>query len=307
MPDLSPDAIRMRPPTDDGGDDGEAGERDPADHFLEQLREARRAYPLPPQLRALSEQFAAGALALLFPHFTRNVMQTSLCEMPALRAECEDLRALLREALAALAPPTGSTAAALADHVFARLPAVRAALLEDARAIADGDPAAESVDAVIVAYPGFYAIAVHRIAHLFYEAGVPLFPRLLSEFAHRETGIDIHPGARIGTAFSIDHGTGVVVGETAVIGDRVKLFQGVTLGALMVKKGLASTKRHPTIGNDVVVYSNATILGGDTVVGDGSVVGGNVWLTRSVPPNSVVTYGRRAEAQHADYPLEYNI
>jgi serine O-acetyltransferase len=310
MPDLSPDATRMRPPAEGGGDDGDAGERDADDHFLTQLRDARRAYPLPPQLRALSEQFAEGALALLFPHFTRDVTQTSLCEMPALRAECEALRALLREALAplaALAPSTGSAAAVLADHVFARLPAVRAALLEDARAIADGDPAAESVDAVIVAYPGFYAIAVHRIAHLFYEAGVPLFPRLLSEFAHRETGIDIHPGARIGAAFSIDHGTGVVVGETAVIGDRVKLFQGVTLGALMVKKGLASTKRHPTIGNDVVVYSNATILGGDTVVGDGSVVGGNVWLTRSVPPNSVVTYGRRAEAQHAEFPLEYNI
>src|SRR5690606_15379486 len=146
-----------------------------------------------------------------------------------------------------------------------------------------------SVDEVILAYPGFLAIAIYRIAHVLYRAEVPLLPRLLTEYAHRETGIDIHAGARIGASFSIDHGTGVVIGETTVIGDRVRIFQGVTLGALSVNKELASTKRHPTIHDDVVIYANATILGGRTEVGARSIIGGNVWLTHSVPPESVVT------------------
>jgi serine O-acetyltransferase len=270
--------------------------------FLAALADERRDYAYPPQLRAAAAEFAQGMLALLFPQFAGEAG----CELPDLSEEFARLEQLLRDTVG---PLVGDSHAAerLATEVFDALPLIRFALLEDARATYLGDPAAESVDAVILAYPGFYATAVHRIAHPLYVAGVPLFPRMLSEFAHRATGIDIHPGATIGRAFSIDHGTGVVVGETAVLGDRVKLFQGVTLGALMVRKGLASTKRHPTIGNDVVVYANATILGGDTVVGDGSVVGGNVWLTRSVPPNSVVTYGQRAEATHVEHPLDYSI
>ena len=148
--------------------------------------------------------------------------------------------------------------------------------------------AAESVDEVISAYPGFRAIAIYRIAHEFYRMGVPLFPRILTESAHQRTGIDIHPGATIGRSFFIDHGTGIVVGETTTIGDSVKIYQGVTLGALSVDKTLASSKRHPTIEDNVVIYSNATILGGTTVIGHDSVIGGNVWLTESVPPYSVV-------------------
>jgi serine O-acetyltransferase len=161
-------------------------------------------------------------------------------------------------------------------------------LLEDAHAIYQGDPAAHSVDEVILAYPGFYAIAVYRLAHWFLKQGVPLVPRLLSEVAHARTGIEIHPGAQIGRAFVIDHGTGIVIGETTTIRDNVKLYQGVTLGALSVDKSMASTKRHPTIEDGVVIYSGATILGGDTVVGKDSVIGGNVWLTRSVPANTKI-------------------
>jgi serine O-acetyltransferase len=196
----------------------------------------------------------------------------------------------------------------VADRFLAGLPAIYDALLADARATYDGDPAATSVDEVILAYPGFFAIACHRIAHAIHGLGVPVFPRLLTEYAHRETGVDIHPGATIGAALAIDHATGIVIGETAVLGDRVKLYQGVTLGALSVDKSLADTKRHPTIGNDVVIYANATILGGRTVIGDGSVIGGNVWLTHSVPPKSVVTHTPAVERRKGDEDLlEFNI
>ena len=144
------------------------------------------------------------------------------------------------------------------------------------------------MDEVILAYPGFYAIACCRLAHRIRTMGIPLLPRLITEHAHTRTGIDIHPGATIGVPFAIDHGTGIVIGETASVGVRVRMYQGVTLGALSVEKGLASAKRHQTIGDDVVLYANATVLGGRTVVGNGSVVGGNVWLTRSVGPGAMV-------------------
>ena len=173
--------------------------------------------------------------------------------------------------------------------------------------IFSGDPAAASRDEVIFAYPGFLATAVHRIAHILYRLDVPLVPRLLAEWAHGKTGIDIHPGAQIGASFAIDHGTGIVIGETSVIGERVRVYQGVTLGALAVSKRLAHKKRHPTLGHDVVVYANATILGGSTVVGDGSIIGGNVWLTTSVPPRSVVQFTSSVEQRPSDDGLEFHI
>jgi serine O-acetyltransferase len=176
----------------------------------------------------------------------------------------------------------------LALRFFEALPSIRASLMEDVEAAFRGDPAAKSVDEVILAYPGMEAVVVHRIAHFFWEEKLPLIPRMMSEHVHGKTGIDIHPGARIGKRFFIDHGTGVVVGETAVIGDDVKLYQGVTLGALSVRKEEGNVKRHPTIEDGVTVYSGATILGGCTVVGRGSVIGGNVWLTHSVPAFSKV-------------------
>lgn len=235
----------------------------------------------------LAEAVVDGALALLFPAFA--------AERPGdVRAEVGRFRALAGDLLAPVAP---AHAEALADCTLAALPVLRQRLEDDARATASGDPAAESVEEVILAYPGFTATAIHRIAHALYAHDVPLVPRLLAEVAHRRTGVDIHPGAHIGRAFAIDHGTGVVIGETAVVGDRVRVFQGVTLGALFVDKDLARTKRHPTVENDVVLYANATVLGGDTVVGAGSVVGGNVWLTRSVPPSSVVTHVAQLRTQ----------
>jgi serine O-acetyltransferase len=152
----------------------------------------------------------------------------------------------------------------------------------------NSDPAAKSIEEVITAYPGFFATFVYRMAHLLCQHECILLSRFFTEYAHSKTGIDIHPAAVIGRSFSIDHGTGVVIGETTIIGDHVKVYQGVTLGALNVSKAIASTKRHPTIEDNVVIYAGATILGGNTVVGSGSIIGGNVWLTNSVPPNSVV-------------------
>lgn len=173
-----------------------------------------------------------------------------------------------------------------------KLPQLQARLSMDVRAAYEGDPAAKSYDEIIFSYPGLIAITVYRIAHQLYEQGVPLIPRIMTEYAHSLTGIDIHPGARIEKSFFIDHGTGVVVGETTEIGNRVRLYQGVTLGALSVGRGeadqLRNQKRHPTIEDDVIIYSGATILGGNTVIGARSVIGGNVWITDSIPPDTTV-------------------
>lgn len=176
----------------------------------------------------------------------------------------------------------------IVEDFFIKLPEIRRTLSLDVAAAYRGDPAAKSIEEVIVAYPGLQAIAVHRVAHYFWIREVPLIPRMMSEILHGRTGIDIHPGATIGESFFIDHGTGVVIGETTVIGKNVKIYQGVTLGALSVKKEEADTKRHPTIEDEVTIYSGATILGGKTVIGRGSVIGGNVWITESVPPDTLV-------------------
>ena len=170
-----------------------------------------------------------------------------------------------------------------------KMPDIRRMLEGDVQAAFDGDPAAKNYDEIIFSYPCMKAIMVHRIAHELYLQGIPLLPRIMSEYAHALTGIDIHPGARIGKNFFIDHGTGVVIGETTVIGDGVKIYQGVTLGALSFPKDekgnlLRGVKRHPTIENNVTIYAGATVLGGDTLIGEGSAIGGNVWITQSVPP-----------------------
>jgi serine O-acetyltransferase len=192
--------------------------------------------------------------------------------------------------------PSGAAARApeLATGLIETLPAIADMVADDVRAAFDGDPAATGFDEIILAYPGVMAIFTYRVAHALNMAGVPLIPRMLTEFAHLETGVDIHPGARIGRSFFIDHGTGIVIGETTDIGNNVKLYQGVTLGALSFPKNergelIRGTKRHPTVEDDVVIYAGATILGGETVVGRGSVIGGSVWLTASVPPGTRVT------------------
>lgn len=168
------------------------------------------------------------------------------------------------------------------------LPEIRRLIHLDVIALFEGDPAAKSDEEVIVSYPGLEAIVVYRLAHYIHTCGVPVIPRIMSEYIHGKTGIDIHPGATIGESFFIDHGTGIVIGETTVIGKNVKIYQGVTLGALSVKKNYQDKKRHPTIEDDVTIYANATILGGQTVIGKGAVIGGNTWIVKSVPAGTIV-------------------
>jgi serine O-acetyltransferase len=175
-----------------------------------------------------------------------------------------------------------------ARQFFNHIPELYRVLNTDLDAILEGDPAARSRFEIIRAYPGFYAIFFYRVAHQLVLLEIPLLPRIITEWAHSKTGIDIHPGAVIGEHFFIDHGTGIVIGETCHIGDHVKLYQGVTLGALSISKDMAFTKRHPTVEDHVIIYSGATILGGDTVIGEHSIIGGNVWLTKSIPPYSTV-------------------
>jgi len=272
------------------------GLRGSTDALLELLVQEHHDYALAPGIRELAERFAYGTLALLFPHFSTRPGSGR----DELARDLAAVATLLERALDWPDSVGGDSASRrqVADELLARLTDIREALLLDAQAIYDGDPAAGSVDEVILAYPGFLAIATYRIAHELHDR-IRLFPRLVTEVAHRATGIDIHPGARIGPGFAIDHGTGIVIGETSVIGARVRLYQGVTLGAVHVSKRLEHVKRHPTIGDDVVIYANATILGGETMIGRGSRIGGNVWLTASVPPYSVVTPTARVE-RHTD-------
>lgn len=176
----------------------------------------------------------------------------------------------------------------IVDQFFEALPQIYFKLLSDANAILDNDPAATCLQEVLISYPGFYAISIYRFAHQLQLQKVKLIPRIWTEFAHNKTGIDIHPAANIGNSFFIDHGTGIVIGETTIIGNHVKLYQGVTLGAISVSKDKAHIRRHPSIEDHVVIYSGATILGGDTVIGHDSVIGGNVWLTKSVKPHSII-------------------
>jgi len=232
----------------------------------------------------LIEQFIDSILGILFPAYSNKQIQ--------FEEQLEEEIARVQSALSILLIHVEKDVERTIEHTVERfideLEDTYQLLLKDARAIEEGDPAAKSLDEVMRTYPGFYAIAIYRIAHQLYRLGVPFIPRMFTELAHGKTGIDIHPGAQIGSWFFIDHGTGVVIGETTIIGDHVKLYQGVTLGALSVKKEMAETKRHPSIEDHVVVYAGATILGGRTIVGHHSVIGGNVWLTESVEPHSTV-------------------
>lgn len=252
--------------------------------FAERYRDHQSAFELPsPQLIA---EWLEGLLQFLFPEY-------SPVRFPSERAfrlhyQTNDLKLYtILDTLSGELPQSPSDIRTAFENA---LPAIHAMLVEDARAILDGDPAARSLTEVVSTYPGFYALAIHRIAHRLCGLGIPLLPRMLSEIAHRATGVEIHPGARIGRRFCIDHGTGIVIGETVEIGDDVKIYQGVTLGALSVAKDMARTKRHPTIMDRVVIYAGATILGGDTVIGEDSIIGGNTWIVKSVEPNSRIYY-----------------
>jgi len=253
--------------------------------FAEQLFKTRQSNPVvyPPKPKV--ERFVYDLIELLFPHFYGEYEYFAANEI---QGKFDLLQRDLKKILKLHQPGQSAQIDRVTDYFFDQIPEIYRKLSMDALAIYEGDPASESVDEVISAYPGFFAIYTYRIAHEFYKLGIPVFPRMLTEFAHFRTGIDIHPGASIGKSFFIDHGTGVVVGETTLIGNNVKIYQGVTLGALSVSKTEQQKKRHPTIEDDVIIYSNATILGGETIIGHDSIIGGNVWLTRSVEPFSIV-------------------
>lgn len=225
-------------------------------------------------------------LGTLFAEYT----QLDFASLDDFSEHVDKLRAELDRFIRGNPRKQKGNAGAVSAQFFDALPQIFDKLNGDVVAMYEGDPAAKSRSEVIQTYPGFYAIAAYRVAHQLHKLGILGIPRIITEHAHSKTGIDIHPSARIGDHFCIDHGTGVVIGETAVIGNHVKIYQGVTLGALSVSKDDAVKKRHPTLEDDVVVYAGATILGGETVIGHHSVVGGNVWLTRSVPPHSKIYY-----------------
>ena len=199
----------------------------------------------------------------------------------------------------------------MVDTFITKLPELQDRLYNEAAVYYENDPAAKSIEEVILTYPGFFALIVYRISHEFYKMNTPIIPRLFSEYAHSKVGIDINPGAEIGRSFYIDHGTGIVIGETTTIGDNVKIYQGVTLGALFVTKSLSNEKRHPTIENNVVIYAGATILGGKTIVGHDSVIGGNAWLTKSVVPYSLVQQNAEIKIHNTlnsgEHILDFNI
>ena len=264
----------------------------------------RRAHTCPPPDRQEVVKVIHELQALLFPLVYRreypNMADETLLSQALYRLR-DQLAAALRFRMEA-----GEAAEAAADEICAafaeRLPEVKRLLLLDVEALYEGDPAAVSREEVMISYPGFRAITIFRIAHELYLLKAPLIPRIMTEYAHERTGIDIHPGATVGEYFFIDHGTGIVVGETTTIGDHVKLYQGVTLGARSFEldengNPVKNIKRHPDIGNYVVIYANATILGGDTVIGDHCVIGGNTWLTRSVAAGSVISYREGNEEQ----------
>jgi serine O-acetyltransferase len=232
---------------------------------------------------AKAHAFADNMISFLFP-----VKRERKCTLPQINLNMSQLQLDLRDILTPMEKIIEGTVSTITEKFFKGLPSIYESLIKDARTFLNSDPAARSVESVILYYPGFYSISIYRLSHALYNLKIPFIPRIISEHAHSKTGIDIHPGAQIGENFFIDHGTGVVIGETATIGNNVKIYQGVTLGAMYVKKSMKGIKRHPTIEDNVIIYSGSTILGGETVVGHDTIIGGNVWLTKSVPSWSVV-------------------
>jgi len=253
--------------------------------FLHRLFQTHKSCPSCPTPTEVST-FFTDLLATLFADFAKLNFQSE----EEFKNHIGTLQDELTRILKFSPQQNDETASVIGAEFFKNLPQLYTTINQDVDAMFEGDPAAKSRSEVIRTYPGFYAISAYRVAHLLHSYGIPEIPRIITEHAHSKTGIDIHPAARIGKNFCIDHGTGIVIGETAIIGDHVKLYQGVTLGALSVSKEDAEKKRHPTLEDHVVVYAGATILGGETVIGSHSIIGGNVWLTRSVPANSKIYY-----------------
>lgn len=271
--------------------------------FIEKLYLSHRSIekiPSPTQVC----KWLNGLLSILFPELADRRYEN----IREFQQEYYEMQLELYNILKTIEDTLETSAEDLEKRFLERLPKVYELLSKDAEAILQGDPAAISKTEVVRTYPGFFAIAVYRLAHEFYKLHVPLIPRILTEHAHGKTGVDLHPGCTIGERFCIDHATGIVIGETVEIGNDVKLYQGVTLGALSVKKEMAKTKRHPTIQDRVIIYAGTTILGGETVIGHDSIIGGNVWLTKSVPPNSRVYYqGYTRQKIHEDSSPTYRV
>ena len=221
--------------------------------------------------------------------FTEKLFYTLFDGNALLDESIEELEILFKEISSIACKKPNPICDSIWDKYLATLPTVLEKLNQDAAYILKNDPASNNLEEVYLAYPGFYAIAIYRLSHELYELDLLLFSRLMSEYAHRITGTDIHAGAKIASPFFIDHATGIVIGETTVIEKNVKIYQGVTLGALSITKEMKNTKRHPTVEEDVCIYANATILGGNTTIGKGSIIGGNSWITKSIPANSIVT------------------
>ncbi len=253
-------------------------------NFSKSLLSKRQTHSCTSSLKTEAIEYIQELIDFLFPHFSSKVYYSFEDVLAKLQLMERNLISLIKNLNSHFPGDAGGTA----EQFIAKIPGIHDKLWFDAEAIYKGDPAAENIDEVILAYPGFMAILIYRVAHELYNLKLPIIPRILTEYAHEKTGIDIHPGAQIGSPFFIDHGTGIVIGETTVIGKNVKIYQGVTLGALSVDKSLSQTKRHPTIEDDVIIYSQAVILGGNTVIGKGSVIGGNAWITQSIPANSIV-------------------
>jgi serine O-acetyltransferase len=253
-------------------------------------------YSIPEDIMEIQSKFCQDAPSVVnaqrfiddLIHFLFPVKDNRKPGIKEMRMKYTQLEIQLEELLRPLNGELKSTPEELSEAFFNSLHEAFIDLIDEAECYLKFDPAAYSIEEVILCYPGFYAITVYRLSHLLYSLGIPLLPRIISEHAHSRTGIDIHPGATIGKRLFIDHGTGIVIGETTMIGENVKIYQGVTLGALHVEKGMTNTKRHPTIEDNVIIYAGSTILGGKTVIGHDTVIGGNVWLTSSVEPHTVV-------------------
>ena len=252
-----------------------------------------------------AHNFTDNIINFLFPVKTER-----RCTQPQIELNLAQLQLDFKDLLGPMEKVLDEPIDIMTDKFFKKIPDIYESLIKDAKIFLDSDPAARSIESVILYYPGFYSIAIYRLSHVLYKLKIPFLPRMITEYSHSNTGIDIHPGAEIGENFFIDHGTGVVIGETTIIGNNVKIYQGVTLGAIYVKKSMGGKKRHPTIEDNVIVYSGSTILGGDTVVGHDTIVGGNVWLTKSVPSYSVVYHESKTvirDSKNRPYPTDFVI
>ena len=256
--------------------------------FARRVSEFNSTYCMDVPSMVQTHDFVDNLIHTLFP-----IKRNCVVDAGELAIEMDRCAIKLKELLYSIRESLEGDPEDLMSAFFNRAPQAFEQLVCDAEAITRFDPASDSIEEIILCYPGFYCISVYRMAHILYQLGVPVLPRVMTEYVHGKTGIDIHPGATIDSPFFIDHGTGIVIGETAVIGKEVKLYQGVTLGALTVEKDQANTKRHPTIEDNVIIYAGSTILGGKTVIGHDTIVGGNTWITESILPYSVVYRNHR--------------